>query len=542
MKAVRKNKRGVTLAIVMVIAMALLIFSSALFAAASHNLDLTGRSVDGRQAYLTAKSAIEYAKTVVYRQAKSGSLQSFSVKPGAADGLFAEGAAGGPPDGVSVLAACTVSGEDVKISAKVKNKNSDGYQKLDYRFTVVFHPATGLSPFDSINNYVAAGQRYGNYWFLNSGNVLSGADSKYPAAFQPEISTNQPFAAPEMYFLNKGTSFQMQGGGTFSCTLDSNVIYFNGAVRSGGNAPDSVQNLKLENSKFDTLNLHNGFAGIVWFYNTTIYYKDRSYRVEDGPYYFRAGTDLFDFGSFQTNLVQVGDGDFDSVPALKAIRLKQKIAYYQTNNGKIQSSEGEGGVGWTSQGKMNSNPAPQPESDVFIYTDKNTYHGDWQKGFTATYAARNISLFYLGEQDSPFTVPQNGSVTFQAATFWLNGQSEDGSPTDDRDDDDVPTLKASSGSHFILASPDGSDMKLLLPHGLVVEGNNGTYRIDTKSFPGYNPNDPSTFAFTVKSGTDLFSLRTSTFQNSIRQITGVSGGGSGGTGGFTVSGGVYSKS
>lgn len=164
----RKSKKGVTLVFVIVVVLALLIFSAVIFSASAHSLDLTGKSVDDRQTYLTAKSAIEYARTIVYQQAKSGSLKDFAVKPGENGNQFAAetgSVTSDQFDGVHVYAACTSTGGNVKISAKVRDKNSDRYQKLSYTFTINWNSTLGLPASD----FFACGVKYGSQQVFNCG-------------------------------------------------------------------------------------------------------------------------------------------------------------------------------------------------------------------------------------------------------------------------------------------------------------------------------------------------------------------------------------
>lgn len=84
MKMSKKNKKGVSLVYVIMASAVLMILSGALTASASHNIDLTARSTEGRQAYITAKSAMEYAKGVVNKQAdgaKTSLNNDFTLSP-----------------------------------------------------------------------------------------------------------------------------------------------------------------------------------------------------------------------------------------------------------------------------------------------------------------------------------------------------------------------------------------------------------------------------------------------------------------------------
>jgi hypothetical protein len=163
----KQSKKGISLAFVIVVVMALMIFSAMLFSAASHSLSMTGTSTEGRQAYLTAKSAIEYAKTLAYDKAKSGGkLVPFSVGHDA-DGNYAELAAATAPNGTDCYAECTNPGGDGKnwkILAKVKYQNSGQYRQLAYTFTLNWNASVSLPASD----FLACGVNYGSSTVLQN--------------------------------------------------------------------------------------------------------------------------------------------------------------------------------------------------------------------------------------------------------------------------------------------------------------------------------------------------------------------------------------
>ncbi len=547
LRKMKRSKKGISLAFVIIVVMALMILSAMLFSAASHSMDTTGESTDGRQTYLTAKSAIEYAKTVAFDKAKMGGLQPFSVGPNG--GGYAETASAAAPDGTTIYAECTNpsgDGQKWKVLAKVKYKNSAQYRQLAYTFTLQY--GSSLSAIDS---FVAAGSLYGTNPVLNGNGEFSGSPSiPYPFISAKTIPiTSQCAAAPEMYFLNPASSFAANGNdGTFGCTLDSNLIFFNGPIR--GNSTDHLHNpqsLNLQNTKYNRLGSN---TGIVWFHNTTIYNYNSSWKMKDGAYYFNGVVNLFDYSwltSVNFPLTPVGD-DFKNIPSLKAMNFPAKVSYYEANVGNAVSSES---VGWTSDGHLNTNPVDQTQNDVFLYTRSDEYNGgNFRADLTQsqTYAARGIAMQYMGNmgtQNSPFVIP-NTAITFQTGTFWLNAQSRDGYPWEDTNPDDVTTVQAANTkSEFILQSPDrSSPVALILPHGLkIVDAQNRTCSFPVDFTKGYM--DVSNFTYSVESGTDLLELPSMTQSQRdsvVKKISGLGGGSGGGSGGFTITPGPYSGS
>jgi hypothetical protein len=203
----KQSKKGISLAFVIVVVMALMIFSAMLFSAASHSLNMTGTSTEGRQAYLTAKSAIEYAKTLAYDKAKSGGkLVPFSVGHDA-DGNYAELAAATAPNGTDCYAECTNPGGDGKnwkILAKVKYQNSGQYRQLAYTFTLNWNASVSLPASD----FLACGIGYGSQRvFDNSGfwpEMKSITASDYPIVEGLPIAVNAnptSVTAPEILLM-----------------------------------------------------------------------------------------------------------------------------------------------------------------------------------------------------------------------------------------------------------------------------------------------------------------------------------------------------
>ena len=514
-----KGKKGVSLAYVIVAAMVLLIFSGVLVSAAVRDVNLTSVSTQSRQAYLTVKSAVEYAEGEAYREYEAGTLSAFSVAPNGNTDPFKR-VETADPDGETVYAKCTV-GDDglVTVSGKVAY-DSGRYRSLGCTFQLTEKEGSG-SGIGAINSYVAAGQRYGNSGqFLNGDYSFNGRASRFPAVFQEKISTsNQPFAAPEMYFLESGESLLFKGGGSWRTTLTSDVFYFAGDIRSESDNTNASVILSTYNNEKN---------GVLWFgEDTEIQTPSRTVTLSAGAYYFKDGTNLLD-ARLESRLTKIPDDDFTKDKPLR--NLSEKVAYYEENTGRIASSEKDGGIGWTDAGRLlNGAPAPEPDQDIFLYADKSVYFERWRnQNSPQTFEARSIVLYYNGESDTPFTIP-NTAVTFQADTLWLNAQSEDGSPEDDTGDDDVFAVKqAFATSRFYLKSTDEkTSVTVYLPHGLIVK--NAAGKTLYTVFKG---------AYSVESGTDLFQSNPDAFT----PISWETGSGGSGEGGATVSDLVYTDS
>lgn len=506
-KGLGKGRRGVSLAYVIVTAMALLILCGALAAAAARNLDLTVDSLDGRQAYLTAKSAVEYAKGEVLRELQNGGPQDFSVGSGSGGAPFRIVTPKADPDGVDVLASCVKSGDGVKISAKVKYRNSARFRTFGYTFSL--EQSGGFeAPFDG---YMVAGARYGSDQILNGDNHLKGTTCPFPALFKIPIvcqGSIGTFKAPSMYFIG-GLRFTAADD---SATLAADLVCFNGDLTGSRNS-----------SQHPSCKLRcTGSEGVVWFNGTTITLtntsdpqKGFSRHFDDGPYYFRNGTDLFDSDDLDS-LTPVESSDYQDLKD-EGIMDSDQVNYILQNYPHIFSSED---IRWTIDGQMRSSPSDQTGNDVFVFTKD---QGDLQNSDN-TYRARSIMMLNAG---GPFSVRNGRSVELRADTVWLCG----GTGMDDA----FQTTQTSQNSlygKFRLSSSDGTGkVVVMLPNGLQVKRANGSqYHVEAGDY-------------TVDSGLDLYDAGTDAEDFTSIDSGGGSGGGpGGGAGGWTISGGTYTNS
>lgn len=514
----RNGKKGISLAYVIVAAMVLLILSGVLASAAVRNMSLTAVSTGERQAYLTVKSAVEYAKGEAYREEKAGGLAGFSVAPG---GDPFRTVAAADPDGKEIYARCTVKDGLVTVSGRVAYGDSGRYRSLgcSFRLTEEEEPESGIG---AVNCYVAAGGAYGGNKFMNGENQFAPSGrSDYPVLLKKSIrvsGSSNSLEAPDVFFLggrDGGASLDFSDSSA-ELSIKADFVYITGAVsgaKDGGNQTKRSQfrlSGKRDNGDRDDFIY-------VWFDDATINLKNVGTKTLNGLYRFpESGADLFDFASYPPET----DGkDWDLYGY-----YSDMVSYFSSECTNLLSGESQnGGIGWTTDGKLSKTPAPKPGADVFLYVDSGLYNDNYTSyGSPITYEARGIVLQYKGTEDNPFTVPKT-TITFLADTLWLNGQSEDGAPGDDSDDDDVLAVKqGSSVSRFVLKSHGGGPVTVYLPHGLAV-----------KNAAGAELYSVSAGTYSVESGTDLFAANADAFTE-LPSGGGGSGGGSG-EGGVTVS-------
>ena len=553
--SVKKNKKGLSLVFVIVTVLALIIFSALVFTASIASLSMTGLSTDGRQTYLKAKSAIQYTRTLVCEKAKNGNLVEFSVGP---DGdSYKELTTSQDPNGTSCYTLCkNMGGSQWKIFALVKNRNSGKMQKLNYTFTL--NNSGALCP----DSFLLAGSRFDNNAQVinangNSFNISSPTQSPYPLVLNASnmvCGSTVTSRAPEAYFIGDG-GIQFSANPGAQWTLSTNFLYIRTKLTAGASLN---QKFILENDGGDgssnsdyQIHLNNGYDGIVCFgADNAVQLGGTTQNIPAGYYYFKNGTDLLDPGTYTdlqngllkkiTNIAEIENGtpsatvrvggSSNSIPyATKAYMTN--IDYLNSSRkptgNQIVSSERDGGIGWTAEGKLQSDVIggnPQADKDVYLNLCQNGLNELQNLHIPLTFTAHSIGFQVTPSSASPvFTVPGQ-SFIFQVDSsdssapgwLWLNVQDYNGSPWlkpwKDTDVSTVTTLKATPGSSFIVGYPADSSKSviLVLPHGLRVVDQNGntSYELpqQTTNPSGdnyYNPQDPSTYTYTVPSGTNL---------------------------------------
>lgn len=503
----RNGKKGISLAYVIVAAMVLLILSGVLASAAMRNMSLTAASTGERQAYLTVKSAVEYAKGEAYRKEKAGGLADFSVAPG---GDPFRTVAAADPDGKEIYAWCTVKDGLVTVSGRVAYGDSGRYRSLGCSFRLTEEEEESVFP---MTDFPFVGGRYRNGELLNNGVNLNNGTLDYPLFSQKSVvcqSTINGLSIPSIYFMG-GFSVQNSGSGA---TLHTDFLYINGNIDSNS-----------QNTRINLASLSKDQKPVIWFHNTTVSVPGKSLKIDDGPYQpLNSVSNVLDIDAFPSQFKKISDEEYDK---LEPCPGRDELSYLQANYQRIYSGENStfGGVSWSVDRKLSIHPSDQSGNCVFMYTDKNSYNADLQNTSNPiTYRADTIMWQHVS--NSSIMVP--ASLTFQANVLWLNEQSQDG-PVNNSDGVFAIQQKNYSGK-FILKTPSGSDPVLVyLPHGLAV-----------KNAAGAELYSVSAGTYSVESGTDLFQADESAFAS--RPSGGGGSGGGSGEGGVTVSGLKYTDS
>lgn len=591
----KKSKKGLSLVVVIVSVMALIIFSSIIFTASARSLSMTGISTDSRQTYLKAKSAIQYTHMLVCEKAKkNGSLTEFSVGP---DGdSYKELPTSCSPDGTKCYAQCkNVSGSQWKISALVKGKNSGKMQKLNYTFTLTFNGA--MSP----NTFLLAGAFFDNsaQVFNSNGNLYNAPSpnsSPYPLVFKESetvCSGNVESRIPETYIMSDKCIRFTADDATW--TLNTNFLY----LRKKLTGTNSRQHFCLKNDLVQgnesDYQIHfsgnnSDYHGIVCFGtdNAVQFASTNQTNIAAGYYYFKDGADLLNPEDYSngklkriTNMVdtlsatvQVGGLSRDTTYATKAYQTNVNYLNSSTSSRgyPLVSSEDKGGIGWTSNGRLygqivDSNPQVDKNGkavkDVYLnlckanLIDLNNRPFSDPKAKALTFTAHSINFQVAGPGSNVFTTPNQpfafqvdpldtSNTTSVPGRLWLNVQDYNGSPWLNPSEETV--LKPASSTSALYAGYPADRSKsviLVLPHGLKVEDLSGnTFELsrqfaDPSKINYVDPQDPSTYTYTVPCGTNL--LDVNAMKKGIKKYVSTGGPVPGGAS-YTITDGKYTFS
>lgn len=556
------SKRGAALAYVIVITAALLILAAALVSIAKFNVDASQTSLEGRQAYLDAKSAIEYGRMYLsLNPDKAGSNFTVLRSPNAQLGFTvgSEGAAN---------AVAVYDSTNKVINAEAGYKSSDRVRRLGYRFGIT----DGGQDSSGSSGFLITGSLYGTnsvFSFYNQ-NIYQDAASTYPVLshIYRQIQGNIKVETPLFYVLGKnGDGDSIIIYNTKELTLKSDFIYLAGGIYSYNDTYHKIYQPCYLQSYTGT------DGGIIYFGKDLINANTNTLIAKGGEYYhFKNNINLFN----------LADGDLQEVDASK-LPVQESKTYTDSlvsNNNVIVSGDkwqDNGGVNWSNQGKItgsannlysgdgntatyvlysktidssksfptgltkvNNQPNYPDYSKLFVYWylndvstwgdalygNSNANSNQYYQNVSNIYLAKEINLRYVNGVD--FTVPENKTVVFQANKISLSTEYTD---TAVGTGDSRPHIThAGTAANFILEAQNvSSSVELNAVNDITVQYSTG-------GIPK---------SYTIKAGyysvtkLNLFSDDARTFfQNTQPTNPPGSSGGTGGSGG-TLTSGVY---
>lgn len=550
------SRRGAALAYVILISAAMLILAGGLFAAAKYNVDASTNSLESRQAYLDAKSAIEFGRAYLKNNPQTG---TFSImKTATALGFEAQ------PGQVNGAAAVYDSTQKT-INATAKYRSSDRVRKLGYHFTAT---STANSQSDLNIGFLISGSVYGSQYIFSYYNqdVSQNAVSVYPILSHNyrQIQGTITVQAPQIYILGKNwDSNSVIIYRSKQLTLKSDFIYLAGGIDAyPGDNNQGYQPLYLQ-SYSDTNGgiLCVGKDVVNKNTNTTILQAGKYYRFKNNANLFHllpgdlqeiaesqlpayAGKNYTDFLLRNDGIIVSGDTWQDSVGVnwskngeisgqyypLYIVYQKEIQQYSGISAGQIIQKNYQAGSGLSNY----SNKI------VFWYLNNVTQWGnvlwgnddpgsnDYYFNVSNVYLSKKLNMKYVNpNRNSNFEVPENKTVVFKADEITLDTAY---SGTDAGSGTNRPKIThAGSSARFILeAQAAGSSTQLYVPNDTTVQYQNNTKNYTMKA--GY---------YNVIS-LNLFSDSAKTFFETTVPSGSPSGGSGGGSGGgATLSGGVY---
>ncbi|MCY1714425.1 hypothetical protein [Caproiciproducens galactitolivorans] len=419
-----KSKRGAALAYVIIITAVMMVLASALILTAKANLEYTKNSLEGRQAYLDAKSAIEYAKAYLVKCPDS---DDFSIVRNAGGSTFSVGSPGAA-DAIAVY-----NSKNKVINASAKYQSSDRVRKLGYQFSQDGEVGT--------NDFLVASQNYGkNLLYFSYGGFFSnpvsslfpkilfnthlpwddshqapGGEipdnwwnmiqnvSKYPVLFPYSVRAlygeSYTLKAPQILLF--GEDYSALCDEKTSIELNSDVIYIQSDIDVYSFIPVARPKLILKNSG----------RGVVVFQRDC---KVDSIQISEGCYSFKSGTDLFkpkDVASLKK---------LNEIPDYAKVDKNVLEKPRDIISGDVQFPL-ENGAGWSLYGKIPdfSTSLESGEGKIVYWYLNDVSKWDTGKGRrTYDYSAKEIHLRYVS--DNNIKISKDKTILFKADSVTLS--------------------------------------------------------------------------------------------------------------------------
>ena len=418
-----------------------------------------------------------------------------------------------------------------------------------------------------------------------------------------ECNSTVKTRVPEAYFINDGgLQFGADAGGA-QWTLSSNFVYFKTKLTADATKNQHLilknelrASIDSDNTDYQILQPDandSSYVGIVCFgTDNAVQIAGASLpSIAAGYYYFKDPTDLLDPNSYTngnlkriTNMAEIEDatpnimvqtgnsqssgGKFPTKTYVNNVTYLNSSTL--TKGYPLVSSERDGGIGWTDGGKLQWDPDHithngQVGQDVYLNLCPNGLNELSNLKIPLTFTAHSITFEIENLSSGVFTAPlqhltfkvdplDTSNTTSVPGRLWLNVQDYNGSPwlkpCEETDGEKAETtLKPMSGNSALYAGDPADSSKrviLVLPHGLKIEDQSGMVLFDLKpqsinpSGANYlNPQDPSTYTYTVPYGSDL--LKPDNWKKDIKKYVSTGGPVPGGAS-YTITDGKYTFS
>lgn len=526
------SKRGAALAYVIVVSAALMILASALVFSAKFNLDSATNSLESRQAYLDAKSAIEYGRAYVLQNPDAG---SFTVLKTSEDSGFKIGS------GENAVAEYDSTRKLIKASAKYRS--SDRVRKLGYQFTTEENGGSGGSglPYSFLAVGTQFGSQNGMVWlFHDNGDYVGQGSIAFPivATKAAIFQGTQTMDAPEVNFIGRKEEMD-----TYNCffsnnwdnatTLKADFIGFDGDIVGKAYVQSDTPKNGLPNPpELYIKSKTNSSSVIVRFSRKlkiefvdpsnklmTDYTRAKPVEFEAGYYSFPNGTNLFDLETIKSKATKLTEDEVKEV-----LQQYQTARYTNADIPTILSSESISSVRWTSDGKMeNTNPTAisAENATVFLCASQFLYQG----GNVVKFIAPNIVFQWNSGSSMAVSFNSYATVSFQVKNIFINMKNNYGNP---------PIEQKYNESHFYILNSEHESPIITFVTDTTIKTSKGTITIDAGV---YRIGDDNRVGGTVNPfKIDLFDK-----DLELEKIAdvGESGGSGSGGGGTEITGGVY---
>lgn len=521
----RSGKRGAVLPYVIVVGVAILVLGAAIFTAANASAAMSRSSVAGRQAYLNAKSGIEYAKGVLAKRAQStGTLPERFYAVGVVnDSGNAQFSATGvrpsstdAPIFVEVRASFEGEGNwDIEMTSTGRGNvaslgsDDDIIQKLDFSTKMAITGGIAPSDGDGVNlGDLGAGTGFDPTIIANRGAPYSTANptggfiltpgtppTEYSLLFQTPTLANQSgtlLNAEKLYFANKGTtpSLRVDSGVTASFTTD--FIYVAGDLVVGQTASAKGKIVLNPKNRGATVVYFANGARLRYVNHSTGALSDvKSFTSPGGTMYSVApGTDLVALLAGSSTPLLAGDTVFES----NVLYFDATVRNLGTLGAPVLGSFVSGGTaGWVGPtDNMMSGGVPSSHVDKTICWYSTGGAGEeWASATTGKYEAWNTRLIW--DNAGTWSIPSpsvEGQEPFTLATnlISLNIRGRSIAPAD-------------AQSKFILRTMSGAgDVAVFVARNTNIVQRTGSA---VTFLPGW---------YSIKSGTDLFELSQGDYQ------------------------------